>query len=114
MCTLCSKCVAESDPCYCARCPLNAIDKRHKNEKCVVCLKVGCSSVYCGYAIHALSSGKGECLRCIEVEHKVEFEGYVHCIFTTCSDHKNSVLEKIKWLGTIQESHGARASSYEA
>ena len=79
------------DPCYCARCPLNSVQKE---EKCVVCLEVGCRLLYCGYAIHALSSGKGECLRCIEVEHKVEFEGYVHCIFTTCSDHKKNVLEK--------------------
>ena len=89
MCTLCNACT-EKSVCYCARCPFNTCKAWPTllEEACFVCGEKNCKAVYCGFAVHAQSSGKGECLECIEEEYGVKFEDWQRCPFTLCLAHK--------------------------
>ena len=89
MCTLCNGCT-ESSLCYCARCPFN--NWPALEDVCFVCGVKNCKAVYCGFAVHAQSSGKGECLECIEEEHGVKFEDWQHCPFTRCFNHRTKKI----------------------
>jgi len=83
MCTLCDTCTTEK-LCNCIRCPFN---KKYL-DICNICLCENCDDTYCGFLIHARTSGEPICIKCIEEEYNVVYKKWYHTFGVTCNKHK--------------------------
>lgn len=84
MCSICKTCSVKTE-CYCEKCPhyTGKID-----PQCNICGIENCSDVYCGIITHVETSGQLLCLKCLEIEYKIEFRPAKRMKSMYCEAHQ--------------------------